>query len=46
MLAPIVQDRELVGILSVHYAPGPRVWTDEEIGSLERASARVLEGLG
>jgi GAF domain-containing protein len=46
MLAPIVRDEELVGILSVHYAPGPRVWTDEEIGSLERASARVLGELG
>jgi maleate isomerase len=46
MLAPIVRDEELVGILSVHYAPGPRVWTEDEIGSLERASTRVLDELG
>ena len=29
MLAPIVRDDRLVGILSVLYAPGPRAWTAE-----------------
>jgi GAF domain-containing protein len=45
MLAPVVREAELVGIVSVHYAPGPREWTDGEIGSLERATARVLDEL-
>ncbi len=46
MLAPIVQDERLVGILSVHYAPGPREWTAEDVAVLERASERVLNELG
>lgn len=46
MLAPIVRAERLVGILSVHYAPGPREWTAEEVAVLERASEQVLNALG
>jgi len=46
MLAPLVRDGRLVGILSVHYAPGPREWTAVEVDRLEQAVERVLSGLG
>ena len=45
MLAPLVQDGRLVGILSVHYAPGPREWTAAEVDCLELAVERVLSEL-
>src|SRR5262249_34846162 len=41
MLAPILRDGEMVGILSVHYAPGPREWTVEDIATLERAAEQI-----
>jgi maleate isomerase len=41
MLAPILRDDELVGIVSVHYAPGVREWTDEDIAALESAAAQA-----
>jgi maleate isomerase len=41
MLAPILRDDELVGILSVHYAPGTREWTAEDIAALEQAAEQV-----
>ncbi len=37
MLAPIKQDGELVGIVSVHYGPGPRHWRRTDIAAVERA---------
>jgi maleate isomerase len=45
MLAPLVRDGRLVGILSVHYAPATRVWTTEEIAALDSAAARITEHL-
>ncbi len=45
MLAPIVRDERLIGILSVHYAPGPREWTADNVAALERASEQVLTQL-
>jgi maleate isomerase len=41
MLAPILRDDELVGILSVHYAPGPREWTPEDVATLEQAAEQI-----
>ena len=41
MLAPVVQGRRFVGIVSVHHAGGPRDWTQPEIAALERAAARI-----
>jgi GAF domain-containing protein len=45
MLAPIVRDGRLVGIVSVHYAPGPREWTDEDIAALGNAAGTVQDSL-
>src|SRR3954452_22281829 len=41
MLAPILLGGELHGVISVHYAPGPRAWTANEQAVLERARADV-----
>jgi GAF domain-containing protein len=41
MLAPVQRAGELVGLVSVHYAPGPRRWTGEEIGAVEEIVGRV-----
>jgi len=46
MLAPVVRHDALVGIVSVHYSPGPRTWTDDEVAALERAVQDVLAELG
>jgi maleate isomerase len=45
MLAPLVRDGRLVGIVSVNHAGTPREWTDEEVAALEATAARVLENL-
>jgi len=42
ILAPLMDGGRIVGIVSVHYAPGPREWTELEIEALTRASARIL----
>jgi GAF domain-containing protein len=41
MLAPVQRGGELVGLVSVHYAHGPRQWTDEEIGAVNEIVGRV-----
>lgn len=46
MLAPIQHGGEVVGLVSVHYAPGPRKWTDEEVAALEEVVERVQRELG
>jgi maleate isomerase len=46
MLAPIVRDDALAGIVSVHYAPGPREWTDDDVAALEEAVTQVRAELG
>jgi GAF domain-containing protein len=46
MLAPVQRAGELVGLVSVHYAPGPRHWSDEEVGVLEEIVERVERELG
>jgi maleate isomerase len=45
MLAPIVRDDHLVGIISVHHAATPRDWSPQEICLLERAAAEVATAL-
>ena len=45
MVAPVVREDRLVGILSVHYAPGPREWTPEDVAALERAREEILAAL-
>jgi len=41
MVAPILRDDELVGMVSVHYAPGVRDWTQENIAAIEQAAEQV-----
>ena len=43
MLAPIVKDGELAGIISVHHAATPREWTEAEVAALEAAAERVQD---
>jgi maleate isomerase len=45
MLAPLVRDGRLVGIVSVHHAATARDWKDAEVGAVEAAAARVLDSL-
>src|ERR1700737_4956594 len=46
MLAPIVAGTELIGLVSVHYAPSPRHWTTEEIDALDRTAREIQLALG
>ncbi len=41
MLGPVLRGEQLIGIVSVHYTPGSRHWTDEEIRALNRAVRAV-----
>lgn len=45
MLAPILRDGRLAGIISVHHAATPRDWTAEEIEELRQAAEQVTEAL-
>lgn len=38
MLAPLIRDGQLIGIISVHYAPGPRAWSEDEVAALDHAA--------
>ena len=42
MLRGIFSGDELIGVVSVHYTPGPRSWDDAELGMIERACDEVL----
>jgi maleate isomerase len=46
MLAPIVREDRLEGVISVHYAPGPRDWSSEDVAVLQEAVERVRRELG
>ena len=45
MLAPIVRDDRLIGVISVHYVPGPRDWRAEDVAALQEATERVQREL-
>ena len=45
MLAPLVRDGRLIGIISVHYAPSTREWTEEDVAALDDAARRVSDEL-
>ena len=45
MLAPIVREGRLAGVISVHYVPGPRQWSAEDIAALREAAERVQREL-
>jgi GAF domain-containing protein len=46
MLAPLVRQDRLVGIISVHYAPSTREWTEADVAALDDAARRTQEELG
>lgn len=41
MLAPVLAGERLVGIISIHYGPGARTWTAEDVALLARGASRV-----
>ncbi|MEZ5099888.1 MAG: GAF domain-containing protein [Thermoleophilia bacterium] len=41
MLAPVMRDGRMIGIISVHHAAEPREWTGQEIEAIERAQRLV-----
>ena len=41
MVRAVVKDGELAGIISVHYSPGPREWTEAEVAALHDAVRRT-----
>jgi maleate isomerase len=41
MLAPVIGNGQLIGIVSVHHNPGPRDWTDAEVEMLRAATQRI-----
>lgn len=45
LLAPVLRDGRLAGIVSVHHCPGVRDFTQDEVGSLEAAVAAILKEL-
>jgi GAF domain-containing protein len=45
MLAPIVREDRLVGVISVHYVPGPRDWSAEDVAALRETAERVQREL-
>ena len=45
MLAPIVREGRLAGIVSVHHARGPRDWSSEDVAVLQEAVERVQREL-
>ena len=45
MLAPIVREGSLAGIVSVHHAATPREWAEHEIAALNRAVERAAAEL-
>jgi maleate isomerase len=45
MVAPLVRDDGLVGVISVHYVPGPRGWSAQDHAALQEAVERVQREL-
>ncbi len=45
MLGPIVRDDHLIGIISVHYTPGPREWSEKDVDALQDALERVRRAI-
>jgi maleate isomerase len=45
MLAPVMVQGKVVGIISVHDGPDARRWTDEDVAALRQATDRVEKAL-
>jgi maleate isomerase len=46
MLAPLERDGDVVGVISVHEAKGPRPWTPADRQALTQAAAAIASALG
>jgi maleate isomerase len=45
MLAPIIEETLMIGVLSVHYNLGSRHWSEQDIAALQAAAERVEQVL-
>ena len=45
MLQPVFVGEGLIAIISVHYAKGPRHWTDQDVSRIEAAGERLHDML-
>ena len=45
MLGPLVRDDHLIGVVSVHYIPGLREWSDKDVDALREAIERTQQEL-
>jgi GAF domain-containing protein len=45
MLGPLVCNDRLIGVVSVHYTPGPREWSDKDVDALREAIERTQQEL-
>jgi GAF domain-containing protein len=45
MLGPLVCNGRLIGVVSVHYTPGPREWSDKDVDALREAIERTQQEL-
>jgi maleate isomerase len=45
MVAPLVRDDGLIGAISVHYVPGPRRWSAQDLVALKEATERAQREL-
>lgn len=41
MLAPLLRDGELIGVIALHHRGGPREWSPDDVAALEHAVERV-----
>jgi maleate isomerase len=45
MLAPLVRDGKMIGILSVHYASAQREWSESDVAALDAAADVITQTL-
>ena len=45
MLAPVIHDQQLIGIISVHDVRGPRKWSDADADHLHDAQQQISAGI-
>lgn len=45
MLCPIVSDKKMIGVISVHHNDGIREWSKGDIAALQDANTKVMQAL-
>jgi GAF domain-containing protein len=45
MLGPLVRDDQLIGLISVHYTPSSREWSEKDVEALQDAIQRTQQEL-